>query len=105
MTYTKDRETFERDIFRPPHVARMLEHAGSYVGAMTKRDKDAFLELALDHIWNNRHQIKATNDIQVVWHDGLRAAAHSRDRWLIWPHGSLTESKWVLGVHLGNHHA
>lgn len=101
MTYTEDRETFERDIFRPPHVARMLEHAGRYVGSMTKADKDAFLELALDHMWERRAFIKQTSDIQRMWELALQDAARSRLRWLIWPNGSLTESKWVLGTRLG----
>lgn len=104
MTYTEDRETFERDIFRPPHVARMLEQAGRFVGAMTKADKDALLGIALANMWELRNDITCASSISIVWNASLKLAARSRDRWLIWPNGSLTDSKWVLGTRLGEHH-
>lgn len=100
MTHIEDRATFERHIFQPPHTARMLETVGRYVGAMNKADKDAFLKLALDAFWAYRADIPPMG-IRICWGQALRMAARSRDRWLVWPNGSLTESVWVRGDQLG----
>lgn len=84
MTYTEDRETFERDLFKPPHCARMLDHAGKFVGRLSRVDKDTFLELAMDRFWADRASIKETSDILLRWIDALRYAARTRKTWMVW---------------------
>lgn len=99
MTYTEDREVFERDLFKPPYLARMLERSGRYVGALDKCDRDLILQLALDNFWEMRDQINDTNGVLRVWDQALSRAARTRPRWKTW--WSLIETRWVKGIHLG----
>ena len=46
--YTEDRETFERQMLQPPHAARLMEHAGRFVGRLDSKDKDALLKVWLE---------------------------------------------------------
>jgi hypothetical protein len=100
LIYTEDRETFERDMFRPPHMARMLEAAGRYSGRMGDKDRVAFFQLALDAFWALRDTVHVTADIQRNWDRALKTAATSRDRWIVWSNLNL-RYEWVLGRRLG----
>ena len=102
VTYTEDRVTFERDIFRPPYLARMLERAGVYVGAMNQRDRDFFAQIAMEQFWWLRERVKVANDITRVWELALRYAALTRKTWKVW---SSVEAAWVTtpGKRLGRH--
>ncbi len=99
MTYTEDRETFERDLRKPPHFARMCEHAGRFTGRLTKVDRDTFLEMAYERLWCDRSNIRETSDILLRWIDALRYAARTRKRWLIYyPLGGW---RWARSSQLG----
>lgn len=100
MTYSEDRDTFERDIFRPPYLARMLERTGQYSGQMRPADRDMFTRVALEEFWWLRGKIKVSNDITRVWEKALRHAALSRPLWWVW---SGTEAAWlqIPGKRLG----
>lgn len=98
MTFTEDRETFERQILQPPHAARLMEHAGRFVGRLDNDDKDALLRIALDQFWETRDQIKETQDILTLWVRALEYAARRRPRWHLWSSGY---DWWVKGSQLG----
>lgn len=98
MTFTEDRETFERQILQPPHAARLMEHAGRFVGRLDNDDKDALLRIALDQFWETRGQIKETQDILTLWVRALEYAARRRPRWHLWSSGY---DWWVKGSQLG----
>ncbi|MDE2097008.1 MAG: hypothetical protein KGL39_07165 [Patescibacteria group bacterium] len=99
MTYTEDRDTFERQLFRPPHAARMSEHAGHFVERLDKADKAALLEDALNRFWETRDQIRETRDILRTWIKALEFAARRRPRWCVW--FNVYEKRWVKGSQLG----
>jgi hypothetical protein len=84
VTYTEDKETFERDIFKPPHVARLLDALGPFVDGLTGRDRSAFITEAFDAFFLLRNGIKCVNDIYIQWGAALKLAAQSRERWLVW---------------------
>lgn len=98
MTFTEDRETFERQLLQPPHAARLMEHAGRFVGRLDNADKGALLQLALDHFWDTRSQIKETQDILTLWVKSLEFAAKRRPKWHCWSSGY---DWWVKGSRLG----
>lgn len=98
MTFTEDRETFERQILQPPHAARLMEHAGRFVGRLDNDDKDALLRIALDQFWETHGQIKETQDILTLWVRALEYAARRRPRWHLWSSGY---DWWVKGSQLG----
>lgn len=98
MTYTEDRETFERQLSQPPHAARLMEHAGRFVGRLDNNDKDALLKDALDKLWETRNRIKTTQDILTLWVDALAFAARRRPRWHVWSSGY---DWWVKGTQMG----
>lgn len=99
MTFTEDRETFEAQLFRPPHAARMTEHAGHFTERLDKNDKNALLTMALDRFWETREQIKETQDILRLWVKALEFAAGRRPRWQTW--FNVYEARWVKGTRLG----
>lgn len=98
MTYTEDREAFERQLLVPPHAARLMEHAGRFVGRLDNADKDALLKIALDQFWDTRSQIKETQDILRLWVKALEYAARRRPQWHQWSSGY---DWWVKGSQLG----
>lgn len=100
MIYTEDRDTFEREMFRPPHAARMLEATRRYAGRMGDKDRGDFFQAALDAFWALRDTVRATADIRRNWERALKTAAQSRDRWLVW-NGVELRYEWVLGRRLG----
>ena len=99
VTYTEDRETFERQLFRPPHAARMTEHAGRFVERLDRDDKDALLKDALDWFWEHRGLIQETQDILRTWVKALEHAAGRRPVWRTW--FNVYESRLVKGSKLG----
>lgn len=99
MTYTEDRETFEAQLFRPPHAARMSEHAGYFVERLEKHDKDALLTDAVDRLWSTRGQIHETQDILRTWIKALEFAAERRTEWRTW--WNVYEVRMVKGFKLG----
>ena len=111
MAGLNDREAFERELSRPPHVARMMEHAGRYVKWLDKDDKNAVLEYATDRLWETRAQIKETKDLLTVWIAALDYAARRRPRWAecfsgyVGTRGYVSrinfEWRWVKGSQLG----
>lgn len=98
MTYTEDRDTFERQMLQPPHAARLMEHAGKFVGRLDNADRDTLLTDALDQFWARRDAIKETQDILTVWVGALEFAARRRPRWHCWGSGY---DWWVKGSQLG----
>ena len=108
MTYTEDRETFERDMFRPPFMARMLEMAGRYArchaGRLSSKDKGELFEVAVEKFWQLRDTVRSSNDVYRVWELALKAAATSRERWLVWSQVHLNHV-WVSGKQLGTYDA
>ena len=98
MTYMEDREIFEADLCKPPHLARMCEHAGRFTGRLTKVDRNSLLEMAWDYLWARRDSIHETNDILLTWIACLTAAARTRERWLQW---SGISWRWVRSSQLG----
>jgi hypothetical protein len=99
LTYTEDRETFERQMFRtPPHAARLAEHAGRYIGRLTNGDKEMLLADAILQFWEMRDQIKETQDILKLWVKALEYAAKRRPKWHLWSSGY---DWWVKGSQLG----
>lgn len=98
MTFTEDRETFERQMMAPPHAARLMDHAGRFIGRLDNTDKQAFLEMALDEFWARRDLIKATQDILLQWVKSLEFAAKRRPQWHCWSSGY---DWWVKGSQLG----
>jgi len=99
MTYTEDREVFERDLFKPPHLARMLERAGQYTGALCKEDRELVLKLALDNFWELRGQIRNSNDVLRVYDRALAQAVRTRPKWRVW--WGLIEWRWIKSVQMG----
>lgn len=95
----QDREEFAEALFRPPHAARMAEHAGYFVQRLDRHDKDALLTMALERLWDTRDQIKEAQDILRVWIKALEFAARYRPRWCVW--FNVHESRWVKGTQLG----
>lgn len=94
-----EREAWERDIFKPPFLARMLERCGKYTDGLD--DRDAFLTSALDQFYATREKIVTSFGVLECWGDALKFAAESRSKWLV-HYGSCLESrKWVRGIHLG----
>lgn len=100
MTFTEDRDVFDRTVFKPPYLARMLERAGVYVGSLAQIDKDAFVEIAMNALWDLRDRIKVSNDVTRLWDQALKHTALSRERWLVWS-GTETAWIWVPGKNLG----
>ncbi len=103
VIFTEDREVFERQLFRPPHAARMSEHAGRFTSRLDDADKTALLKDALDQFWEKRSQIQQTQDILRKWIEALEYAAARRPRWqcAISHFGRKVGVEWVRGVHLG----
>lgn len=98
MTYTEDRETWERQMSQPPHAARLMDHAGRFVGRLDNADKDALLRMALDEFWARRDFIKETQDILSQWVKALEYASRRRPRWHLWSSGY---DWWVKGSQMG----
>lgn len=98
MTYTEDRATFERQLSQPPHAARLMEHAGRFVGRLDNADKEWLLDIALEWLWGARDGIKESGDILRLWVKGLEYAARQRPRWHLWSSGY---DWWVKGSQLG----
>lgn len=99
MTYTEDRELFERDLFKPPYTARMIARAGEYTGALNAADRSLILGMALDNFWELRDEIHTSNDVLRVWDRALARAVRSRPQWRVW--WGLVEWRWMKSVHLG----
>lgn len=99
VTYTEDRETFESQLFRPPHAARMTDHAGHFVERLDKDDKAVLLKDALDRLWETRDQIHTAQDILRTWIKALEFAANKRPHWRTW--FNVHDSRWVKGSQLG----
>lgn len=99
MTYTEDRTTFEAQLQRPPHFARMCEHAGRFVGRLSRVDKEALIEMAYDRLWDQRDQIHETAHVLLLWIDALKAAAMTRKQWLVYY--NMGGWRWVKSSQLG----
>lgn len=89
---------------RHPHMSRMADMAKPYIGGMDERSRDAFLEFALDFAWAARYNFNQQYESRYkLWARCLRAAALSRDKWLIsvatLP--GVYVKRWVLGRRLG----
>lgn len=89
---TEDRETFEREIFRPPHLARLLDISGEFIGRLDKQDREYFLYRTMGNFWESRAGIKVMNDISRLWVAALQQTANERLSWEIW---SGVEWRWV----------
>lgn len=96
---TDDRAEFEAALLVPPHVARMLEHAGRFVERLDKTDKEKLLEDAMDRMFAQREKIKEGKDVLVIWIESLRYAATRRPYWVEW--FNVYETRKVRGSQLG----
>ncbi len=104
MTYTEDRETFERMIAGQIHHLRDV--TADFVTGMTSVDKDAFLRIAIEAAWDHREEFKPVPGygLPQYWKRCLKYAATSRDKWRVNAYvlpGVLGEWKWVKGSQLG----
>jgi hypothetical protein len=108
MIHTLTREEFEEWLLvgdkKHPRTARMAGRAQKFIGGMTDRARTAFLEAALDFAWINRLAYNPQYERpEMFWTRALRAAALTRDRWLVsvatLP--GVYEKRWVLGRMLG----
>jgi len=102
MAGLTEREKFEADLFRPPHAARMTEHAGRFVERLDKEDKNMLLTTALDRLWETRKEIKTAQDVLRVWVKALEYAATRRPVWRTW--FNVHEQRPVKGSQLGRQH-
>lgn len=94
-----DWETLDRDFFKPPFLARMLERAGRYTDGLD--DKDVFLRWTLEAFETLSEAIKTSQDVISAWDRALTAAALRRQRWLVHYGSALEHTKWVKGTRLG----
>lgn len=94
---TDDRDKFEREIFKPPHLARMLTVSGEFTGRLDNQDREFFLAAAMDAFWEMRERIKVMNDIGRLWAAALETVASSRPRWRVFisHYGVAVGSEWV----------
>ena len=111
LTYTEDRETFERwlivgenDKQLGGHYARMVERANRFTAGMDSKTAVFFREEALDFAWANRHSFNLQYESkEKFWERSLRHAACTRDKWLVsvatLP--GVYEKRWILGRMLG----
>jgi hypothetical protein len=99
MKTVDDREAFERALLRPPHAARMLEHAGHFVERLDRADKEILLDWAMERLFDTREQIKESKDVLKCWIAALEYAARRRPKWRTW--FNVYESRWVKGTQLG----
>ncbi len=108
LMFTEGREEFERMLLvgdpKRPHMARMAGRAQKFIGGMSDKTRDAFLEAALDFAWAHRLTYNPQYEaLEMFWARSLRAAALTRDKWLVsvatLP--GVYERRWVLGRLLG----
>lgn len=102
VTYTEDRETFEAQIFRPPHLARMLEISGEFTGRLDSLDRDFVVKQSLDRFWDVRGEIKVSNDVERKWVESLQWVAMSRPRWEVFVShwGVAIGKEWIKSSQL-----
>lgn len=94
-----DWESLDRDFFKPPFLARMLERAAKYIDGLD--DKDTFLRWTLEAFETLSNEIKTSHDVIVAWDRALAGAALRRGRWLVHYGAALENQKWVRGNRLG----
>jgi hypothetical protein len=99
MAAMTEREQFEAALSKPPHAARMIEHAGRYVERLERNDKDMLLADAIERMWALHGQIKKGKDVLLAWISALNYAAERRPRWRCWYNVCCWE--WVKGTQLG----
>lgn len=99
MARIEDPEKFFAAILRPPHQARMIEHAGQFVKWLGRQDKEMLLADAQVRFWETREQIKETGDILKLWIKALEFAARRRPKWQTWD--SWGHMRWIKGTRLG----
>lgn len=94
---SEEREVFEATIFRPPHLARMLDVCGEFTGRLDNQDREYVVQYAVDKLWEHRGEIDSQNSILRLWVKALNTAAYSRSGWLIAVTfaGRKTGEKWV----------
>lgn len=102
MTLPEDRDEFERIVWKDPYMARMFSRANPYVGSLAEIDREAFVRIAMNTLWDLRDRIKVSNDVTRLWDQALKHTALSRKRWLVWS-GVDTAWIWVSGKNLGRH--
>lgn len=93
------REEFMEELSRPPHNARMNDHAQHFTSRLDKADREALLEDALERLWDTRDQIKETQDVLRTWIKALEFAARRRPKWCTY--FNVYEKRWVKGTQLG----
>lgn len=104
MSKPESREEFER------MLAGQERHLRSatidFAKGMSSKDKDAFLQIAIEAAWDHRRQFSPQPGygLPQYWRRCLRYAATSREKWLIavatLP--GVFENRWVLGTRLGD---
>lgn len=91
-----------------PSTARQMDRAKPFISRLVDDNaRNALLESAFSFAWDNRHTFNARYESkEMYWTRSLKAAALTRDKWLIWAAivpGAFTK-KWVLGARLGDHY-
>lgn len=96
------------DDTRHPRTARMADRAKPFISRLVDESaRDALLEAALTFAWANRHTFNAQYESpEMYWTRSLKAAALTRDKWLIWSAivPGAFQKKWVLAARLGDHY-
>ena len=99
MARIDEQAAFEAQLVRPPHAARMMEHAGRYVKWLDKEDKHAVLTDALGYMFEERARIAEGRDVLKIWDEALEFAARKRPRWQCTD--AWQRTRWIKGSRLG----
>lgn len=95
-------EQAERDAFEEvmaAHVARLMEFAKPYVSRLCGRDREAFLNDALEKAWGLRKEFNPHKSSLLLWWEKcLQHAALARSEWVLY---YQTDIKFVPGKELG----
>lgn len=80
----REQDEFSASVFKPPHLARLLDICGEFTGRLNRSDRESFLNIALRMFFHMRHSIHVANDIPKTWVVALEEVAAIRPRWQIW---------------------
>lgn len=92
-----ERSEFEAQVFRAPHLVRLLDVTGEFTGRLDNHDREFFLTTAMERFYSRRVEINSANDIYRVWVKVLESIASGRSQWLVATSfaGRKTGEEWV----------
>ena len=80
-----DEQEFEAWIRRPPTMARMLNALRPYTGRLCRRDREAFIDMALRTAFHRRGKLDPERESVLHWWEMcLRDTAARRRMWGVW---------------------